>query len=198
MAGSAGQQTRGELQARWQAMQFLSPVFELVHRAAPRASFDHRRYDLPQLALRLIDYVVLNQATMEGSVSPASIVDHVQSVARRMSPDDEARPWAKVAKLVLTSLLNDGRHHEVSWRELAVDGEQWAAAVPFPFQLLTLDEQVEGNVVKATDAAILMFLQALPRVSRCEWNGRGLRNRACRGADDGTGRPGPHDPGERT
>lgn len=161
MAASGSERAASELHARWQALQFLQPVFELVNRAAPRAGFDHRRYDLPQLALRLIDYVVLNQASMEGSVSPASIVDHVRLAAHRMSPDDDSRPWAKVAKLVLTTLLNDGRPHEVTWREPAADGEQWAEAVPFRFQLLTVTEEVEGIAVKATDPAILVFLQAL-------------------------------------
>ncbi|MFG1643771.1 hypothetical protein ACGFMK_26045 [Amycolatopsis sp. NPDC049252] len=161
MTGAAGDRAGGELHARWQALQLLQPVFELVNRAAPRAGFDHRQYDLPQLALRLIDFVVLNQASMEGSVSPAAIVDHLMLAARRMSPDDDSRPWAKVAKVVLNTLLNDGRPHEVFWREPAVDGEEWSEAVAYRFQLLTLTEEVEGIAIKATDPAILVFLQAL-------------------------------------
>ncbi|MGK4593728.1 hypothetical protein [Amycolatopsis sp. w19] len=161
MTGSAGDRAGGDLHGRWKALQLLQPVFELVNRGAPRAGFDHRRYDLPQLALRLIDFVVLNQASMEGSVSPAAIVDHVTLAARRMSPDDEARPWTKVAKLVLMTLLNDGRPHEVLWREPVVNGEEWSEAIPFRFQLLTVTEEIEGIAVKATDQAILIFLQAL-------------------------------------
>jgi hypothetical protein len=32
-------------------------------------------YDLAQIALRMIDYVVLQQANLEGSVSPAAALD---------------------------------------------------------------------------------------------------------------------------
>lgn len=41
-------------------------MFELINRAAPRADFAHQRYDLAQLALRLLDFVVINQASLEG------------------------------------------------------------------------------------------------------------------------------------
>jgi hypothetical protein len=42
-------------------------------------------------------------------------VDHLTDLARRMCPDDPARPWAKVAKLTFSTLLNDGRPHEARW-----------------------------------------------------------------------------------
>ncbi|WP_155725995.1 hypothetical protein, partial [Mycobacterium avium] len=78
----------GELKDRWKTLQLLSPVFELLNRAAPRADIDHRGYDLAQLALRLIDYVVHNQASLEGAVSLDSVTDHLTQVARRMHPAD--------------------------------------------------------------------------------------------------------------
>lgn len=44
--------TPTDLRERWQVLQLLGPVFELVERAAPRAGFNHRAYDLAQLALQ--------------------------------------------------------------------------------------------------------------------------------------------------
>ena len=163
MARSTGSETRHsvDLHGRWQALQLLQPVFELVNRAGPRADFDHRSYDLAQLALRLIDYVVLNQASLEGSVSPESIVDHLAQVSRRMNPEDPARPWTKIAKLVLTTLLNDGRPHEAIWREPAGDGETWSEARPYRYRLLRLGEGEDGTTITATDPAIVLYLQAL-------------------------------------
>ncbi|QUQ72524.1 membrane protein [Kutzneria sp. CA-103260] len=163
MAGSTDADAHhgGDLHGRWQALQLLQPVFDLLNRAAPRADFDHRRYDLAQLVLRLIDYVVLNQASLEGSVSPDSIVDHLTQLSRRMNPGDPARPWTKIAKLVLATMLNDGRPHEAVWREPAADQEPWSEPRPFRFRLLRLGEGEDGATVTATDPAIVLFLQAL-------------------------------------
>jgi tetratricopeptide (TPR) repeat protein len=134
-------------------------VFELLNRAAPRADFDHRGYDLAQLALRLIDHVVLSQASLEGSVSPAAAIDHLTQVARRMQPDDSNRPWSKVSRLVFNTLLNDGRPHEAVWAELDNEGE--ARPQTFRFRLLRLVDTEVGAAVTATDEAILLYLQAL-------------------------------------
>jgi hypothetical protein len=87
-----------DLKDRWKTLQLLGPVFELLNRAAPRADIDHRSYDLAQLALRLIDYIVHNQASLEGSVSLDSVTDHLTQVARRMNPGDPSRPFVKVAR----------------------------------------------------------------------------------------------------
>jgi tetratricopeptide (TPR) repeat protein len=151
--------TSSELLGRWQTLQLLSPVFELVERAAPRADFDHHGYDLAQLALRLIDYVVLHQASLEGSVSPAAATDHLSQIARRMHPTDPARPWAKVAKLVFNTVLNDGRLHEATWVE--PDTGAGAQSQPFRFRLLRLVDSDVGAAVTATDQAIVLYLQAL-------------------------------------
>jgi tetratricopeptide (TPR) repeat protein len=153
---------RTDLQARWQTLQLLRPVFELLNRAAPRADFDHRGYDLAQLALRLIDYVVLNQASLDASVSPAAVVDHLTQVARRMHPTDQQRPWAKVARLVFGVILNDGRPHEALWVEPAreEDGET-GPPQPFRYRLLRLTDGPDGAAVTATDEAIVLYLQAL-------------------------------------
>ncbi|MFC0106648.1 hypothetical protein [Kibdelosporangium aridum] len=150
-----------DLHGRWQALQLMHPVFELLNRAAPRADFNHREYDLAQLALRLIDYVVINQASLEGSVGPDSIVDHVAQAARRMNPSDPARPWQKIAKLVLTTLLNDGRPHEAMWQEPAAYDESFSEARPYRFRLLRLGESDDGTSITATDPAIVLYLQAL-------------------------------------
>lgn len=149
-----------DLRGRWETLQLLRPVFELVNRAAPRADFDHRGYDLAQLALRLIDYVVLNQASLDSSVSPAAVVDHLTQLARRMNPTDPQRPWSKVARLVFGVILNDGRPHEAAWVEAAEDGEP-GPAPPFRYRLLRLADGNDGAAVTATDPAIVLFLQAL-------------------------------------
>jgi len=100
-----------ELYGRWQALQLLSPVFELTKRAAPRAGFDHSRYDLGQLALRAIDQIVVAQASLVGSVSPERLTDHLRGVAQRMAPDDPTRPWQQVATTTLnTPLLRPTRN----------------------------------------------------------------------------------------
>ena len=151
----------GDLYARWQTLQLLGPVFALLDRGAPRAGFDHTRYDLAQLALRAIDFVVVHQASLEGSVSPERIADHLAQAARRMHPDDQARPWAAVASLTLNTLLNDGRPHEATWRELAAEGDEWAEARSYRFRLLRLVDSDEGAAVVATDEAIVLYLQAL-------------------------------------
>ena len=54
-----------ELYGRWQTLQLLGPVFELTKRAAPRADFDHTRYDLAQLVLRAVDHLVVQEASLE-------------------------------------------------------------------------------------------------------------------------------------
>lgn len=153
--------TSSDLRERWQVLQLLGPVFELLERAAPRAGFDHRAYDLAQLALRAIDHVVRNQASLDGSVSPAAVVDHLTQVARRMHPVDELRPWTKVARAVFASLLNDGRPHEATWIEPGPDDGGEPVAVPFRFRLLRLVESDDGTAITATDQAIVLYLQAL-------------------------------------
>lgn len=150
-----------DVERRWKTLQLVSPVFQLIERAAPRADIDHEKYDLGQLALRVIDFVVAHQATIEGSVSPSRVLDHVTDLARRMCPDDPARPWQKVAKLTLSALLNDGRRHVAHWIDLAGDHEEWAGSRPYPFRLLRLTESEEGAAVSASDEAILLYLQAL-------------------------------------
>lgn len=60
--------------------------------SALRANIDHHQYDLAQLSLRLIDYVVHNQASLEGAVSLESLMDHLTQSARKMNPDDPDRP----------------------------------------------------------------------------------------------------------
>ena len=120
-----------ELYGRWQALQLLSPVFELTKRAAPRAGFDHSRYDLGQLALRAIDQIVVAQASLVGSVSPERLTDHLRGVAQRMAPDDPTRPWQQVATTTLNTLLNDGNPHEATWVDLAGNGDEWAESRPY-------------------------------------------------------------------
>jgi hypothetical protein len=153
--------TGADLHGRWQTLQLLRPVFELLNRAAPRADFDHRGYDLAQLALRLIDYVVLNQASLDSSVSPSAVVDHLTQVARRMHPTDPQRPWAKVARLVFGVLLNDGRPHEAVW--VQPEPQDGGAVEPetFRYRLLRLADDNDGAAVTATDQAIVLYLQAL-------------------------------------
>lgn len=150
-----------DLQGRWQTLQLLGPVFELLNRAAPRAEFDHREYDLSQLALRLIDYVVLHQASLDGSVSPASVVDHLTQLARRMHPTDPAHPWTKVARLVFGTILNDGRPHESRWIEPLTDETEGTRSERFRFRLLRLTDNADSAAITATDEAIVLYLQAL-------------------------------------
>lgn len=153
--------TRDDLYVRWRTMQLLAPVFTMVERGAPRAGFDHRRYDLPQLALRTIDFVVVNQASVDGSVSPERMLDHLSQFARRMGPDDPARPWTRVAQLVINSLLNDGRPHEAAWRVPAAGQEEWSDTRTYRFRLLRLVDGDDGTAVAATDEAIVLYLRAL-------------------------------------
>ncbi|MGV9821172.1 hypothetical protein [Nocardia xishanensis] len=140
----------------------MAPVFELLIRGAPRADIDHHRYDLAQLTLRLIDYVVQNQATLTGVVSLESLTDHLTQLARRMYPADPDRPYRKVAQLVFGSVFNDGRPHEATWLDLDVTpaGEHPEAS-PFRFRLLRMVDSDEGAAVTATREAILLYLQAL-------------------------------------
>jgi hypothetical protein len=161
MSRSVGLRAGADLHGRWQTLQLLRPVFELLNRAAPRADFDHRGYDLAQLALRLIDYVVLNQASLDSSVSPAAVVDHLTQLARRMNPTDPQRPWAKVARLVFGVILNDGRPHEATWVEPAREDGDMVEPQPFRYRLLRLADDNEGATVTATDQAIVLYLQAL-------------------------------------
>ncbi|WP_062899492.1 hypothetical protein [Mycobacterium avium] len=150
----------GELKDRWKTLQLLSPVFELLNRAAPRADIDHRGYDLAQLALRLIDYVVHNQASLEGAVSLDSVTDHLTQVARRMHPADPTRPYTKVARLVFSAVFNDGKPHEATWLDADSPGQQPHEDV-FRFRLLRMVDSESGAAVTATDEAILLYLQAL-------------------------------------
>ncbi|MEU6559890.1 hypothetical protein [Nocardia nova] len=149
-----------DLRGRWETLQLLGPVFELLNRAAPRAEFDHRNYDLAQLALRLIDYVVVNQASLEGSVTPSAAVDHLTQLARGMHPDDRAKPWSKVARTVFASVLNDGRPHEATWIEPGNEFDD-ARREQFKFRLLRLIDGESGAAVTATDEAIVLYLQVL-------------------------------------
>ncbi|PEG33444.1 hypothetical protein CQY20_30710 [Mycolicibacterium agri] len=149
-----------DLKDRWKTLQLLGPVFELLNRAAPRADIDHRSYDLAQLALRLIDYVVHNQASLEGSVSLDSVTDHLTQVARRMHPDDPSRPFVKVARLVFSAVFNDGRPHEATWLEVDGPADTTESDV-FRFRLLRMVDSESGAAVTATDEAILLYLQAL-------------------------------------
>ena len=142
-------------------MQLLRPVFELIERAAPRAGFDHHSYDLAQLALRAVDFVVTHQASVDGAVSPDRVVDPLTQMARRMAPDDAKRPWAQVAQLTLSSLLNDGRQHEAVWFELSADDDEWSERRPWRFRLLRLVDADDGTSLAATDEAIVLYLQAL-------------------------------------
>ncbi|QIS11492.1 hypothetical protein [Nocardia arthritidis] len=149
-----------ELRGRWQTLQLLSPVFELLNRAAPRAEFDHRGYDLAQLALRLIDYVVVHQASLEGAVTPSAAVDHLTQLSRRMHPVDPDRPWSKVARMVFATVLNNGRPHEAVWVE--PESELGPARTEeFRFRLLRLADSEAGPCVTASDEAIVLYLQAL-------------------------------------
>jgi tetratricopeptide (TPR) repeat protein len=149
-----------ELKDRWKTLQLLGPVFELLNRAAPRADIDHRSYDLAQLALRLIDYVVHHQASLEGAVSLDSVTDHLTQVARRMYPGDPTRPYTKVARLVFNAVFNDGRPHEATWLDADAGGDQPEEDV-FRFRLLRMVDSEAGAAVTATDEAILLYLQAL-------------------------------------
>lgn len=148
------------LKGRWKTLQLLGPVFELLNRAAPRADIDHRSYDLAQLALRLIDYIVQHQASLEGSVSLNAAIDHLTQVARRMHPSDPARPYTKVARLVFNTVFNNGRPHEATWLESDSDGVAAHHDV-FRFRLLRMVDSESGAAVTATDEAILLYLQAL-------------------------------------
>ena len=149
-----------ELKDRWKTLQLLGPVFELLNRGGPRADIDHRAYDLAQLALRLIDYVVHNQASLEGAVSLDSVIDHLTQVARRMHPHDPARPYTKVARLVFNAVFNDGRPHEATWLEADTRGEDPHQDI-YRFRLLRMVDSEAGAAVTATDEAILLYLQAL-------------------------------------
>lgn len=143
-------------------MQVMAPVFEMLIRGAPRADIDHRQYDLAQLALRLIDYVVQHQATLSGVVSLDSLIDHLTQMARRMYPEDPNRPYRKVALLVFGSVFNDGRPHESTWLDLdaAAPGQPPQESM-FRFRLLRMTDSDEGAAVTATHEAILLYLQAL-------------------------------------
>lgn len=149
-----------DLKDRWKTLQLLGPVFELLNRAAPRADIDHRSYDLAQLALRLIDYVVHNQASLEGAVSLYSVTDHLTQVARRMHPGDPTRPYTKVARLVFSAVFNDGRPHEATWLDADVAGSEPREDI-FRFRLVRMVDSEVGAAVTATDEAILLYLQAL-------------------------------------
>jgi tetratricopeptide (TPR) repeat protein len=149
-----------DLKDRWKTLQLLSPVFEVINRSAPRANIDHHQYDLAQLSLRLIDYVVHNQASLEGAVSLESLMDHLTQSARKMNPDDPDRPYAKVASIVFKGLFNDGRPHTVNWLDAdASDGRVHDDL--FRFRLLRMIDSEGGAALAATDEAILLYLRAL-------------------------------------
>jgi hypothetical protein len=149
-----------ELFRRWQVARLTEPLHRLEIRSATKADFNHNRYDLVQLALRAIDYVVGHQASLEGTVTPDELVAHLTTLARRLSPDDPARPWTQVAKLTLANLLNDGRQHEASWGGLADTDDEPARSVPYRFRLLKLLDAGQ-SYISASDEAVMLYLQAL-------------------------------------
>jgi len=75
-----------ELFRRWQVARLTEPLYRLQIRSATKADFNHERYDLIQLALRAIDYVVTRQASMDGTVTPDELVAHLAVLARRLTP----------------------------------------------------------------------------------------------------------------
>jgi hypothetical protein len=150
-----------ELYRRWQVARLTEPLHRLAIRSAAKADFEHDRYDLVQLALRAIDHVVTHQASMSGTVTPDEVIAHLSTLARRMAPDDPGHPWAQVARLTLSNLLNDGRPHRALWTELAVDSEAWAQRDPYSFRLLRLVDAGEEVQLSATNEAIMLYLQAL-------------------------------------
>ena len=149
-----------ELFRRWQVARLTEPLHRLEIRSATKADFNHTRYDLVQLALRAIDYVVAHQASLEGTVTPDELVAHLTTLARRLSPDDPARPWVQVAKLTLANLLNDGRQHEAIWGGLAEADDEPARPTPYRFRLLRLLDAGQSQIA-ATDEAVMLYLQAL-------------------------------------
>lgn len=149
-----------DLRDRWKILQLLGPVFELLNRAAPSADIDHRGYDFAQLALRLVDYVVHNQASLEGTVGLDAATDHLAQAARRMNPSDPARPYTKVARLVFNALFNDGRPHDATWMHCDV-ASKYPEPDVFRFRLIRMVDGESGAAITATDEAILLYLQAL-------------------------------------
>lgn len=75
-------------------------VFELINRADPRADFARQRYDIARLALRLLDFVVINQASLGDRSAPASVVDHLTQLALdgpgRMGEGARRRPRCRL------------------------------------------------------------------------------------------------------
>ncbi|MFG1923301.1 hypothetical protein [Cryptosporangium sp. NPDC048952] len=134
-----------ELYRRWQVARLTEPLHRLEIRSATKADFNRARYDLVQLALRAIDYVVTHQASMTGTVTPVELLGHLTTMARRLAPDDPDRPWAQVAKLTLSNLLNDGRPGARTYR----------------FRLLRLLDSGETPQLSATNEAVMLYLQAL-------------------------------------
>lgn len=101
-----------------------------------------------------------NQASLEGSVSLESLIDHLTQVARRMHPEDPSRPYGKVARLVFNAIFNDGRPHEAIWLEAdAADTQPYEDT--FRFRLVSLIDSDSIHAVTATDEAILLYLRAL-------------------------------------
>jgi hypothetical protein len=150
-----------ELFRRWQVARLTEPLHRLEIRSATKADFNHNRYDLVQLALRAIDYVVANQASLDGTVTPDELVAHLAGLARRLSPDDPDRPWTQAAKLTLANLLNDGRPLEATWGRLADSDDEPAGSEPYRFRLLRLLDGGHGSQLSATDEAVMLYLQAL-------------------------------------
>jgi hypothetical protein len=149
-----------ELFRRWQVARLTEPLYRLQIRSATKADFNHERYDLVQLALRAIDYVVTHQASMDGTVTPDELVAHLAGLARRLAPDDSDRPWAQVARLTLANLLNDGRPLRAEWGELAEHDER-PASRSYSFRLLRLLDVGDSPQLSATDEAVMLYLQAL-------------------------------------
>ena len=150
-----------EVLRRWKAFRLAEPVYRLTIRGAPKAGVDQERFDLIQLALNGIDFVVSQQASIEGSVSPGRVIDHLTQIAVRMSPGDPRQDARKAAQMVFEALLNDGHRHVVRWRKLAGHDGDWVDSLEWSFRLLRLADGEEGTVVTATDEAIVLYLDVL-------------------------------------
>ena len=147
-----------DLFRRWKTLQLVEPIYVLDSRGMARADVDHDRYDVKSLVLSAIDHVVAKQASFDdNSATLNRLQDHIRERARSMFPDDPARGWVTVTRLVLDMLLNDGQHYRYEWRP--PDGGH---PRPWRFRLLRMiDSPDGGTAVAATDEAIVLYLQAL-------------------------------------
>jgi hypothetical protein len=120
-------------------------------------------YDLRQLVVRCIDLVVTNQGAFDDELSPDRLIDLLTAAARQQLPMDAGRRWTRVAQHVVTGLLNtdQGQHFSATYIETGEPGDEWTSTRDFAFRLLELKDGSEGTRVVATDAAVMLFLQAL-------------------------------------